>query len=88
MAGQHDRPRTAAQLTDQRAHVGLPARIQPVGRLVQDQHPRILQDGRGHAQPLPHPVAIAGHPIPGPFGQPGLPEHHLHAPIADPAPPG
>jgi hypothetical protein len=55
VAGQQHAARPGAQLPDQRAHVGHPRGIEPVGRLVENQQLRFLEQRCGDAEPLLHP---------------------------------
>jgi hypothetical protein len=45
-----------AQLSDQLAHLDDLLGVQADGRLVEDQHLGIVQDGLGQAHPLPKPL--------------------------------
>jgi len=48
---------------DQHAHVGHPRRVEPVGRLVEDQQSRILQQRRRDTQPLLHAERVRRVPV-------------------------
>ena len=39
-------------------------RVQAIGRLVQDQHPGIPEEGGGQGEPLAHPEGVAAHRSP------------------------
>ena len=56
------RPRSPEQLPD----LHDPGRVQPVGRLVEDQQLRVREEGRGDAQPLLHAQREALHRLPVP----------------------
>ncbi len=49
---------------DQVEHLELTRRIQPQGRLVQKDHLRVVDQGPGDAEPLPHPPAVRRNPRP------------------------
>ena len=49
------------QVTDKGADFLDTGRIQPIGRLVQNNQLRVMQQGRGDAQPLAHTGGIAGY---------------------------
>src|SRR3712207_7630354 len=38
-----------------------PLRVEAVCRLVEDEHLGIAEEGRGEAEPLPHPERVAAH---------------------------
>ena len=59
VAGEHDRLAHVAQLLDQAAH-SMRARIEAAGRLVEQQHLRLVQEDAGQAEPLRHAARQAG----------------------------
>ena len=65
---QHRRPGPGRQVTEKAAHVGDAVGVQPIGRLVEDQHRRGPQHGPGQPQPLTHAQRIVRDPPPGVFG--------------------
>ena len=76
VAGQQHGLPAGGEVDESRAHVGHAGRVQPVGRLVEDQQVRVAEQRRGHAEALlhaervrPEPVAAAigrGRPAPAP----------------------
>jgi hypothetical protein len=70
MAGHKHRAALAAQRPQQITDLFDAGRVQAVGRLVQDQHLGILEQGSGQAQALAHPQRIALDQVIGPLGQP------------------
>ena len=54
VGGQKHRPAASGQLGDGLSHVPGAARVQPVRGFVQDQHPRLVQQGGRQGQPLAH----------------------------------
>ncbi len=67
--GQHDRLAVAVQFAEQ-VPQGEPAlRVEPRGRLVEEQHRRAVEDRPGDHQPLRHPAGQRVHRGLGPLGQ-------------------
>src|SRR5690606_36033190 len=63
-----------------RAHPADAGRVEPVGRLVEDEHLRLAEEGVGQAQPLAHPQGVRPGASPGlRRGEPDQVEHRLHA---------
>ena len=79
MAGQEDRRAAAIQLQQQLADLGDALRVEPVGRLVEDQQFRTTQQRTGQPQPLPHAQRVRPDRPAADAGQPDLLEH-LHHP--------
>ena len=59
VAGEQHGLLTLSHGTNQRAHLGDAARVQAIGRLIQDQERGILEQRRGQAQALLHAQRIA-----------------------------
>ena len=60
VAGDHDRLAQLAQMLDDPADFDPHPRVQPAGRLVEQQHLRIVQQHAGQPQPLRHAAGKAG----------------------------
>ena len=75
VAGHQDGPSFVGQGAQHRAQPADALRIQPVGRFVQHEHPRVTQQGRGEAEPLAHAERVRAHLAPGRRGQPHVPEY-------------
>ena len=54
MAGHEDRPALGGQGSEQMADPQDPLGVEPVDRLVQDEHSRVAEECGGDAQPLAH----------------------------------
>jgi hypothetical protein len=54
----------------ERAEPADAARVEPVGRLVEDQEPRVAEEGRGQAEALAHAQRVAADPAAGGLGEP------------------
>jgi hypothetical protein len=83
VARQHHRPPALGERADERAHLGHAAGVEPVRRLVEDQQLRVLQQRRGHAEPLPHAEGVRAHAVAGAVGQAGVAQHDAHALLGD-----
>ena len=79
VAGEHDRVAVPAEFADEPAHVGDAGRVEPVGRLVQDQQFRILQQCRGQTEALLHAQRVRGELVAAPVGEADDRQHFLHA---------
>ena len=73
-AEQH-RQAAAREPLHQGPHVAHPRRVEPVGRLVEDQQPRLAQQAGGDAEPLPHAVGVAADLVAGPLDEVDDVEH-------------
>jgi hypothetical protein len=60
VGGEEDRAATRLLVADQRAHQGGVDRIEPGGRLVEEQHLRVVQQGPREVEPHPHALRVAG----------------------------
>src|SRR5262249_28669620 len=72
------RPSAASDLS--RPRIQDAVRVQAVDRLVEHQHRRVAEQGRGDAQPLPHAEGEPADPLPGDAVQSRQPEY-----LGDPA---
>ena len=54
VAGDQDRLALRAEVAQEAAQPADALGVQPVGRLVEEQHPRIAEQGGGEGEPLPH----------------------------------
>ena len=57
VAGDQDRLAHLAQLLEQPAHLDAGPRVEAAGRLVEQQHLRLVQQHAGQAEPLRHAAA-------------------------------
>lgn len=60
MAGHHHGHTATGQLPEQLPDLLNPCRVQPIGRLVQDQQVRFAGQGEGDPEPLLHPQRVVG----------------------------
>jgi hypothetical protein len=81
VAGHEHRAALRGQRLQQVADPADPLGIEPVHRLVQQQHRRISQQRRGDPQALPHPEGELPRP---PLGRAGQADHVEH--LVDPGP--
>jgi hypothetical protein len=72
-------------LAHEPAHPGDPGRIEPVGGLVQDQHPGIAEQRRRDRQPLAHAHRVALHAAAALVGEADGREHLVDPPGGVPA---
>lgn len=78
MGGNQHRMGAAQPLDELADHANL-VRVQPDGRLVQDDQLRLMDQGIRQPHPLPEPLGeLPDHP-PAHFGQPALFHDHIHA---------
>jgi hypothetical protein len=75
VAREQHRPALLGLPADERAHLHCAVRVEAARRLVEDQQRRILEQGGGDTEPLPHAGGVAVHLVPGPFEQPHLVEY-------------
>ena len=84
MAGDQDRPPLRGQALEQVTHPADALRVEPVGRLVEDQYPRIAEQRRrdpealAHAQRVPLEFALGG------GGEPDDLQHLVGAAVRQP----
>ena len=62
VGGQQDGPPVVGVVAEQVAHPADAGRVEPVGRLVQDQHRRVADQGGGDAEALAHAERVVAHP--------------------------
>jgi hypothetical protein len=84
VAGHDDRAPLAGQVAQRGAQPGRAARVQAVGRLVQDQHLRVAEQRRREAEALPHAERERPDRPPGRGVQAGQVEHLVHPPGRNP----
>ena len=65
-------------------HLVDPLRVESVGRLVEDQHRRIAQQGAGKAEALSHPERVGTDPTISRIFEPHELEHLVHPVQVDP----
>src|ERR1022692_680087 len=79
MRGEEDRDAAAAELGDQLVHVPGRDRVQAGGRLVEEQHPRVVEQGPGQGDPLAQALGQRAAGIAGPVGQVDGPQRAVNA---------
>ena len=84
VAGDEHGPALGRLCPQQIAQPAHPLRVEAVGRLVEDQDPRLAEQRRGQRQPLPHPQRVALHPPLGGAGQLDHLQHLVDPPWRDP----
>src|SRR5450631_795069 len=80
VAGQHDGAALGSEAAEQATEPGDARGVESVHRLVQEQHRRVTEQGRGNAEALAHAQGEPADPPPRRPGQVHLAEH-----LADPA---
>ena len=78
VAGQHHGHPGLGEVAHQRAHLPDAARVEAVGRLVQDQQLRLLEQRRGDREPLLHAQRVRLHPVLRPVPQADQFQHLGH----------
>ncbi len=58
MGGEQDGAALVGEAAEQVTHPSDPGRVQPVGRLIEDQDLRVAEQGGGDAEPLTHPERV------------------------------
>ena len=84
VAREDERAPALAERAHELAHLGHARRIEPVGRLVEDQQLGVLEQGGRDAEPLLHPERVGRGPVARAIAQPDLGEHGLDAILAHP----
>jgi len=69
VTGEDDRHSGRRERPDEVAHLADSARVQAVGWLIQDEHLRLLQSGRGHREALFHAEGVRLDAVPRPVPQ-------------------
>ena len=75
VARDEDRPAGVGEVAQLRPEVVDPGRVQAVGRLVEDEQLRVVEQGRGDPQALAHPERVAVDMVAGPIGEAHDVEH-------------
>ncbi len=81
VAGHQDRPTLGRAVAQEAAQPGDPLRVQPVGRLVQDQDRRVAEQRAGQAEPLPHAAGVGADAARAGIGQADQLEHLVGPPV-------
>jgi len=75
VARHQHRPAPLRLLAQQQTHPADAGRVEPVGRLVEDEHLRIAEQRGGDRQPLAHSHGVALDPAVGGVGEPDAGQH-------------
>lgn len=75
VAGDQHRDPGGGEAAHQVPHLPDAGRVQPVGRLVEDQQLGLFEEGGGHREPLFHAQRVRLHPLVGPVTEPDLRQH-------------
>ena len=77
VGGEEDGPAVVDERAHELAELDDAGRVEPVGRLVEDQQLRVGQQAAGDAQPLAHPHRVGLHSLVGALGQADAVERDL-----------
>ena len=83
VAGHDDGPALVREAAQQAAQPGDAGRVEPVGRLVEQQHLRVPEQRRSQAQALAHAQGEPAHPPPGGRGEIDLSQDLVHPAAGD-----
>jgi hypothetical protein len=83
VTGDQHRPTLGGLAAQQLPQPGHPVRVQAVGRLIQQQRPRLGQQRRGQPEPLGHAKREPACPAVCHRAQPNLLQHLVHPPVRD-----
>ena len=86
VARDEDRPARIGQVAQLRPQAVDPGRVEAVGRLVEDEQLRVVQEGRGDAEPLAHPQRVVVDVDRRPIGEAHEREHSSTRPLAGSGP--